>query len=201
MEEIRTSFSQAILANTFFVAGVMRFLQVEWQRHERDRNAWDIERAEMRSRLAKLEGEAVRNEHEKESLGKHVKMLGNLLKAEREKVKALQEGGSTGEKQASSSKEEALIKEPRGNRSNSPRGLDGLLTCAQYLSSPRPTTLLSTLITANKYFQACSKRRKGPSQGFTSKDAWKRSPIMSSPRQRSRTGPKSKSIANPVNNT
>ena len=75
----------------------MRFLQVEWQRHERDRNAWDIERAELRSRLAKVEGEAVRNEHTKESLSKHVKMLGNLLKAEREKVKVLQEGASAGD--------------------------------------------------------------------------------------------------------
>ena len=91
----------------------MRFLQVEWQRHERDRNAWDIERAEMRSRLAKLEGEAGRNEHIKESLGKHVKMLGNLLKAEREKVKALQEGGSVGDKQGESSKEDNAKKEPK----------------------------------------------------------------------------------------
>ena len=74
----------------------------------------------MRSRLAKLEGEAVRNEHEKESLGKHVKMLGNLLKAEREKVKVLQEGGSTGEKQVTLPKEDALIKESKRSRPKSP---------------------------------------------------------------------------------
>ena len=100
----------------------MRFLQVEWQRHERDRNAWDIERAEMRSRLAKLEGEAVRSEHEKESLGKHVKMLGNLLKAEREKVKILQNGGSIGDKQTASSKDNAIPKESKCKRLDCPFG-------------------------------------------------------------------------------
>ena len=89
----------------------MRFLQVEWQRHERDRNAWDIERAELRSRLAKVEGEAVRNEHTKELLSKHVKMLGNLLKAEREKVKVLQEGASAGDKQVESPRGDNAKKE------------------------------------------------------------------------------------------
>ncbi|PRT56449.1 Factor arrest protein 8 [Wickerhamiella sorbophila] len=41
----------------YTLPGVMRFLQTEWQRNERDRIQWDIERAEMKSRIAKLEGE------------------------------------------------------------------------------------------------------------------------------------------------
>ena len=40
----------------------MRFLQLEWHNHERARNTWDIERAEMRAKIAKLEGE---NRHSK----------------------------------------------------------------------------------------------------------------------------------------
>ena len=68
----------------------MRFLQTEWHRHERDRNAWEIERAEMKSRIGKLEGDGRTSKRLQESLGKHVKMLENVLKKEREKVKSLQ---------------------------------------------------------------------------------------------------------------
>lgn len=70
----------------------MRFLQTEWHRHERDRNAWQIERAEMKSRIGKLEGDGRTSKRLQESLGKHVKILENALKKEREKVKALQSG-------------------------------------------------------------------------------------------------------------
>lgn len=32
------------------LSGVLHFLQSEWRRYERDRNEWEIERAEMRVR-------------------------------------------------------------------------------------------------------------------------------------------------------
>ena len=70
----------------------MRFLQTEWHRHERDRNAWQIERAEMKSRIGKLEGDGRTSRRLQESLGKHVKILENALRKEREKMKALQAG-------------------------------------------------------------------------------------------------------------
>jgi striatin 1/3/4 len=70
----------------------MRFLQTEWHRHERDRNAWDIERAEMKSRIGRLEGESRTTKRLNESLGKHVKILEIALKKEREKVKSLAKG-------------------------------------------------------------------------------------------------------------
>lgn len=76
----------------YTLQGVMRFLQTEWHRHERDRNAWQIERAEMKSRIGKLEGDGRTNKRLQESLGKHVKILENALKKEREKVKTLQAG-------------------------------------------------------------------------------------------------------------
>ncbi|KAI4209755.1 MAG: hypothetical protein LQ351_007351 [Letrouitia transgressa] len=76
----------------YTLQGVMRFLQTEWHRHERDRNAWQIERAEMKSRIGKLEGDGRTSKRLQESLGKHVKILENALKKEREKVKALQSG-------------------------------------------------------------------------------------------------------------
>ncbi|KAL4795001.1 cell differentiation and development protein Fsr1/Pro11 [Aspergillus venezuelensis] len=73
----------------YTLQGVMRFLQTEWHRHERDRNAWEIERAEMKSRIGKLEGDVRTNKRLHESLGKHVRILEAALKKEREKVKKL----------------------------------------------------------------------------------------------------------------
>jgi striatin 1/3/4 len=67
----------------------MRFLQTEWHRHERDRNAWEIERAEMKSRIGRLEGELRTSKRMQESLGKHVRLMEAALKKEREKVKKL----------------------------------------------------------------------------------------------------------------
>lgn len=69
--------------------GVMRFLQTEWHRHERDRNAWEIERAEMKSRIGRLEGELRTSKRLHESLGKHVRLMESALKKERDKVKKL----------------------------------------------------------------------------------------------------------------
>lgn len=67
----------------------MRFLQTEWHRHERDRNAWEIERAEMKSRIGQLEGELRTSRRLQESLGKHVRLMETALKKEREKSKKL----------------------------------------------------------------------------------------------------------------
>ena len=70
----------------------MRFLQTEWHRHERDRNAWEIERAEMKSRIARLEGEARTAKRLHESLGNQDKILEIALTKEREKIKSLSKG-------------------------------------------------------------------------------------------------------------
>lgn len=38
----------------YTLAGILHYLQSEWRRYEKDRNEWEIERAEMRvSRLAR----------------------------------------------------------------------------------------------------------------------------------------------------
>ena len=87
---------------TGLFTGVMRFLQTEWHRHERDRNAWQIERAEMKSRIGKLEGDGRTSKRLRESLGKHVKILENALKKEREKAKSLHSGQSPEEKKGES---------------------------------------------------------------------------------------------------
>ena len=44
-------------APDYTLSGVLHCLQSEWRRYERDRNSWSIERAELRARIALLEGE------------------------------------------------------------------------------------------------------------------------------------------------
>jgi hypothetical protein len=69
-------------------AGVMRFLQLEWHSHERARNAWDIERAEMKAKIAKQEGEVRSAKKLNDQLNKHIRMLEQALMNERAKAKA-----------------------------------------------------------------------------------------------------------------
>lgn len=76
----------------YTLAGILHFLQSEWRRYERDRNEWEIERAEMRARVALLEGERRSAENLKTDLMRRVKMLEFALRQERSKYLA---SGST----------------------------------------------------------------------------------------------------------
>jgi striatin 1/3/4 len=66
----------------------MRFLQLEWHSHERARNAWDIERAEMKAKIAKQEGEVRSAKKLNDQLNKHIRMLEQALTNERAKSKS-----------------------------------------------------------------------------------------------------------------
>ena len=61
----------------------------------------------MKSRIGKLEGDGRTSKRLQETLGKHVKILENALRKEREKVKSLQSAALTEEKP----KETATTKE------------------------------------------------------------------------------------------
>ena len=65
------------------LASTLFFLQSEHRRYNRDRNEWEIERAEMRARLALLEGEKRGNEGAIRDLGRRCKMLESALRNER----------------------------------------------------------------------------------------------------------------------
>lgn len=71
----------------------MRFLQTEWHRHERDRNGWEIERQEMKGRIARLEGSTRKSDASNKSLKKYINMLEKALKDRDAQVKALKAGG------------------------------------------------------------------------------------------------------------
>ncbi|GMK57236.1 hypothetical protein CspeluHIS016_0400700 [Cutaneotrichosporon spelunceum] len=68
------------------LANVLHYLQSEWRRWERDRNEWEIERAEMRARIAMLEGQRRSAENLKVDLLRRVKMLEYALRSERTKT-------------------------------------------------------------------------------------------------------------------
>lgn len=84
----------------YTLSSVLHFLQTEWRRYERDRNEWEIERAEMRvlffstlfssrdtqffqARIALLEGERRSFENVKLDLMRRIKMLEYALRLER----------------------------------------------------------------------------------------------------------------------
>ncbi|KAF2790825.1 striatin Pro11 [Melanomma pulvis-pyrius CBS 109.77] len=79
----------------YTLQGVMRFLQLEWHNHERARNAWDIERAEMKAKIAKQEGEVRSAKKLNDQLNKHIRMLEQALLNERARSKAAAAGGDT----------------------------------------------------------------------------------------------------------
>ncbi|KAJ5033027.1 uncharacterized protein L3040_009612 [Drepanopeziza brunnea f. sp. 'multigermtubi'] len=78
----------------YTLQGVMRFLQTEWHRHERDRNGWEIERQEMKGRIARLEGSTRKSDASNKSLKKYINMLEKALKERDAQVKALKAGAN-----------------------------------------------------------------------------------------------------------
>ncbi|KAI0598654.1 WD40-repeat-containing domain protein [Biscogniauxia sp. FL1348] len=74
-------------ATEYTLQGVMRFLQTEWHRHERDRNAWEIERQEMKGRIAALEGSARRADATQKALKRYVNILEKKVKDQAAQLK------------------------------------------------------------------------------------------------------------------
>src|SRR5262245_31095448 len=75
----------------------MRFLQTEWHRHERDRNAWEIEKQEMKTRIANLEGSARRADATQKALRRYVVILENKVKEQRAQLKGAAAANTTPE--------------------------------------------------------------------------------------------------------
>ncbi|SPC62739.1 related to STRIATIN [Ustilago sp. UG-2017b] len=97
----------------YSLAGILHHLQSEWRRYEKDRNEWEIERAEMRARIALLEGERRGVENLKTDLMRRVKMLEYALRQERSKY--LSSSGTSNHTQSASSPSSATapsIKNP-----------------------------------------------------------------------------------------
>ncbi|KAG4304250.1 hypothetical protein PORY_002431 [Pneumocystis oryctolagi] len=73
----------------YTLQGVIHFLQAEAYRYQRDRNNWEIEHAEMKARIIKLEGEQKGLNKLKDLHLKRIKILEDSLQKERDKLKHL----------------------------------------------------------------------------------------------------------------
>lgn len=113
----------------------MRFLQIEWHNHERARNAWDIERAEMKAKIAKQEGECRQAKRLNEQLERQVKMLEMALRNERAKSK----GGKVEEKKGTDpEKENKKNGEQKGKRASKRARSSSVLPVRKYRHVDNP---------------------------------------------------------------
>ncbi|KAL6901325.1 WD40-repeat-containing domain protein [Trichoderma evansii] len=112
-------------ATEYTLQGVMRFLQTEWHRHERDRNAWEIEKQEMKGRIANLEGQARRADATQKALKKYVSILERKIKDQ-----AAQLNGTSTTEDADSEKKDRAAKIQEKLRSSSEKqpvpGVEGI---------------------------------------------------------------------------
>ncbi|KAL1640036.1 1,2-dihydroxy-3-keto-5-methylthiopentene dioxygenase [Diplodia intermedia] len=110
--------NQGPVGTEYTLQGVMRFLQLEWHNHERARNAWDIERAEMKAKIAKQEGEVRSAKRLNDQLEKHVKMLENALRNERQKSKAQAQGEKPADQDKGKERASPDLKRKPANKSH-----------------------------------------------------------------------------------
>ncbi|KAF9109744.1 hypothetical protein BGX27_007256 [Mortierella sp. AM989] len=94
MHQFQSFAPQAPTVAEYAFPSVLQFLQSEWRRFERDRNEWDIEKAEMKARIAFLEGEKRGVDNTKLDLMKRVKMLEYALRQERSKYVGANSGAN-----------------------------------------------------------------------------------------------------------
>lgn len=73
--------------------GVLHYLQHEWSKYELEKAKWDMERAEMQTRISFLQGERKGQENLKADLIRRIKMLEYCLKEERAKNYRLTHNG------------------------------------------------------------------------------------------------------------
>ncbi|KAL7623713.1 1,2-dihydroxy-3-keto-5-methylthiopentene dioxygenase [Parahypoxylon ruwenzoriense] len=121
-------------ATEYTLQGVMRFLQTEWHRHERDRNAWEIERQEMKGRIAALEGSARRADATQKALKRYVTILEKKVRDQAAQLKVVSSAPPDTDhsvKQPPKIDRAALIQEKLKSSGEKPKepvpGLEGLL--------------------------------------------------------------------------
>lgn len=130
----------------------MRFLQTEWHRHERDRNAWEIERQEMKARIAALEGQARRADATQKALKKYVTILEKKVKDQSAQLK----GGSKAEEAAKAEKDRAAMIQEKLRREFGIRNMDQRL--AYRCSQPRTRSLPTPTVTKSMSRRAMTSR-------------------------------------------
>ena len=78
--------------NNYTMPGILHYLQHEWNRFEFEKQQWEIERAEMMTKISFLQGERRGQENLKINLIRRIKMLELALRQERIKYHKLKYG-------------------------------------------------------------------------------------------------------------
>ncbi|KAI9223724.1 WD40-repeat-containing domain protein [Blastocladiella britannica] len=90
------SSSAAPAAQPYSLPKVLHFLQSEWRKFDLERNAWELEKAELHGKVAVLDGERRALESIKTDLLKRIRLLEFALRQERAKAGGTQPLGTTG---------------------------------------------------------------------------------------------------------
>jgi striatin 1/3/4 len=77
---------------SYTMPGILHYLQHEWNRYELDRQQWEVEKAELMTKISFLQGERRGQENLKNNLIRRIKMLELALKQERIKYHKLKFG-------------------------------------------------------------------------------------------------------------
>ncbi|KAL2759805.1 hypothetical protein ACRALDRAFT_2093575 [Sodiomyces alcalophilus JCM 7366] len=96
-------------ATEYTLQGVMRFLQTEWHRYERERNSWEIEKQEMKARIANLEGQARRADATQKALSRYVTILEKKILNQKKALKGAGAASEVEEESAKREKDRALL--------------------------------------------------------------------------------------------
>jgi striatin 1/3/4 len=78
--------------NVYTMPGILHYLQHEWNRFEFERQQWEVDRAELMTKISFLQGERRGQENLKTNLIRRIKMLELALKQERIKYHKLKYG-------------------------------------------------------------------------------------------------------------
>ena len=79
-------------ALSYTMPGILHFLHHEWNRYELDRQQWEVDKAELMTKISFLQGERRGQENLKNNLIRRIKMLELALKQERIKYHKLKFG-------------------------------------------------------------------------------------------------------------
>lgn len=82
-------------AISYSMPGILHYLQHEWSRYELDRQQWEVEKAELMTKISFLQGERRGQENLKNNLIRRIKMLEVALKQERVKYSKLKFGAES----------------------------------------------------------------------------------------------------------
>lgn len=74
----------------YTIPGILHFVKHEWSRFEKERAAWEVEKAELQAKIAFLQGERRGHESLMKDLVRRIKMLEFALKQERAKLYKVQ---------------------------------------------------------------------------------------------------------------